>query len=155
MGDCVVEYMTSKNRLALLEKCAALLWDAQDMMNDGPDESDVAYAQGKCAEAVEVAREIHRLPDETSPKQGRYRHMKELADPTPTDAVYIARLRKDYESACAGKSDEQVMDYFNPAGYRYVECTLWDNLKDAAYDFEQLADAYMKLKRAAVETKDG
>jgi hypothetical protein len=62
----LTEPLSSNHRLALLEKCAALLWDAQDMMNDGPDESDVAYAQGKFAEAVEVAREIHRLPDETS-----------------------------------------------------------------------------------------
>jgi hypothetical protein len=78
--------------------------------------------------------------------------MKELADPTPADAAYIARLRKAYTERCDGKSDGWVMEYFNPNGYRYVECALWDNLKDAVYDFEQLADAYMKLKRATVET---
>lgn len=65
---------------------------------------------------------------------------------TPTDATYIARLRKDYPEKCDGLSDEEVMDYYNPQGFRYVECTLWDHVGDAAYDFEKLAKAYLKLK---------
>jgi hypothetical protein len=48
-------------RAELLEDCAALLWDAADMMGDGPDESDVGYAQARMNEAVEKAREIRRM----------------------------------------------------------------------------------------------
>lgn len=47
-------------RLELLEKCAESLWQAQDMINDGPDDSDVAWAHGKLAEAADLARQIHR-----------------------------------------------------------------------------------------------
>jgi hypothetical protein len=52
----------TETRLALLEECAALLWDAADMMNDGPDDSDIAFAQAKLAKAAEKARQIRRLP---------------------------------------------------------------------------------------------
>lgn len=65
---------------------------------------------------------------------------------TPTDAAYIARLRSDYPDRCEGKSDEQVKSIYNPEGFRYVECTLWDHIVDAAEDFERLADAYLELK---------
>lgn len=66
------------NRIELLERCAALLYDAQDMMSDGPDDSDVAWAQGKLSEAADVARQIHRLPDETKTMDGardRWHHL--------------------------------------------------------------------------------
>ena len=66
--------------------------------------------------------------------------------PTPIDATYIARLRDDYPEVCQGESDDGVMDYYNPAGAKYVEQTLWDHLGDAAYDYERLADAYLKLQ---------
>lgn len=62
--------------------------------------------------------------------------------PTPADAAYIARLRKDYPEKCAGQDDDWVMNYYNPAGYKYVESTLWDHLGEAAADFEQLADSH-------------
>lgn len=71
-----------------------------------------------------------------------------MKEPTPIDAAYIAILRKDYPEKCDGQSDEWVMAYYNPAGAKYVECTLWDHLGDAAYDYERLADAYFELKRS-------
>lgn len=66
--------------------------------------------------------------------------------PTPVDAAYIQRLRKDYPETCDGHDDEWVMDNYNPGGAKYVECTLWDHVGDAAYDFERLADAYLALR---------
>jgi hypothetical protein len=69
--------------------------------------------------------------------------------PTPTDATYIARLRKDYPEVCDGKSDDEVMEHYNPEGFKYVEETLWDHIGDAAYDFERLADAYLKLRASS------
>ena len=51
----------SETRLALLEEVAALVYDAIDMMEDGPDDSDVAYAQARLAEAGRKAKEIRRL----------------------------------------------------------------------------------------------
>lgn len=68
--------------------------------------------------------------------------------PTPTDAAYIARLRGDYPDVCDGKSDEWVMDHYNPDGCKYVEQTLWDHLGDAGNDYERLADAYLKVEAA-------
>lgn len=68
--------------------------------------------------------------------------------PTPTDAAYIARLRKDYPERCDGKTDDEVMDIYNERGFKYVECTLWDHIGDAAYDYQQLADAYLALQRS-------
>lgn len=68
--------------------------------------------------------------------------------PTPTDAAYIKRLREDYPERCDGKSDDEVMAYYNPSEFKYVECTLWDHVGDAAYDFERLADAYIALREA-------
>lgn len=69
--------------------------------------------------------------------------------PTPTDANYINRLRKDYPETCAGQDDEWIMNYYNPSGFKYVECTLWDHFGDAASDFERLADAYLELLRSS------
>lgn len=66
--------------------------------------------------------------------------------PTPTDAAYIKRLRDDYPEKCDGHDDEWVMDHYNPQGFKYVECTLWDHVGDAASDFEKLADAYLALR---------
>jgi hypothetical protein len=68
--------------------------------------------------------------------------------PTPADDAYIARLRTDYPEICDGKSDEEVMDYYNPNGHAYVEPTLWDHLGDASYDYKKLADAYLALQRS-------
>lgn len=66
--------------------------------------------------------------------------------PTPTDAAYIKRLREDYPEKCDGRDDAWVMDYYNPEDFKYVECTLWDHVGDATYDFERLADAYLELR---------
>lgn len=66
--------------------------------------------------------------------------------PTPTDAAYIARLREDYPEVCDGKSDDWVIDHYNPNGCKYVEQTLWDHLGDAGNDYERLADAYLALR---------
>jgi hypothetical protein len=66
--------------------------------------------------------------------------------PTPTDADYIKRLREDYPEKCDGHDDEWVMGHYNPLEFKYVECTLWDNVGDAANDYERLADAYLALK---------
>jgi hypothetical protein len=68
--------------------------------------------------------------------------------PTPIDAAYIASLRTDYPEKCDGQTDEWVMEYYNPSGFRYVEPTIWDHVGDAAYDFERLADAYLTLRNA-------
>lgn len=69
--------------------------------------------------------------------------------PTPAGADYIKRLREDYPEKCDGKSDEWVMDHYNPSGFKYVECTLWDHIGDAASDFERLADMYWALRASS------
>jgi hypothetical protein len=74
--------------------------------------------------------------------------------PTLADAAYIERLREDYPETCKGMSDEAVMDFYNPAGAKYVEQTLWDHVGDAAYDFERLADMYLKLKSQATSATE-
>lgn len=51
--------------LNLLRECAAALLDAADMMNDGPDESDVAYAEGKITLAVTKAKAARDLLPES------------------------------------------------------------------------------------------
>jgi hypothetical protein len=51
----------SETRIALLEECAALVYDAVDMMEDGPDESDIAYAMARIVEAGQKAKAIRRL----------------------------------------------------------------------------------------------
>jgi hypothetical protein len=78
--------------------------------------------------------------------------MAKFKGPTLTDAAYVARLRKDYPERCDGKGDEEVLAYYNPAGHKYVECTLWDHLGDAAYDYERLADAYLALRAQSGKT---
>lgn len=45
----------------LLTKSALNLLDAVDIMNDGPDDSDVAMAQGRLAKAHEYAKAWKRL----------------------------------------------------------------------------------------------
>jgi hypothetical protein len=67
--------------------------------------------------------------------------------PTPTDAAYIKRLREDYPETCEGHDDEWVMDHYNPSGFKYVECTLWDHVGDAARDFERLADEHLPARQ--------
>jgi len=66
--------------------------------------------------------------------------------PTPTDSAYIKRLRDDYPETCKDRSDEWVMGHYNPEGFKYVECTLWDHVGEAASDFQRLADAYLELR---------
>lgn len=48
--------MSDPRLLLMAEK----LWQAADMMNDGPDESDAAWAYARLSEAVELAREFRR-----------------------------------------------------------------------------------------------
>lgn len=43
-----------------LERIAHLLYEWGDMMNDGPDDSDVAMANGWLVEAFQLAREHRR-----------------------------------------------------------------------------------------------
>lgn len=73
----------------------------------------------------------------------------------PADGAYIARLRIDYPVQCQGRTDAEVMAYYNPRGFKYVECTLWDDLRDAASDYEalaaSLADALALIDRIVQE----
>lgn len=71
--------------------------------------------------------------------------MGDFKGPRLVNAEYIVQLRKSYPEICEGKDDDEVMNYYNPARCKYVECTLWDHLGDAAYDYNKLADAYLKL----------
>lgn len=49
-----------KTQMEHLITCAEKLLDAVDMMNDGPDDSDKAYAYARLAEAHEAAKEWRR-----------------------------------------------------------------------------------------------
>lgn len=53
-----------KTQLELLTTCAEKLYDAVDMMNDGPDDSDIAYAHARFAEAIEAATQWKRSQKE-------------------------------------------------------------------------------------------
>lgn len=46
---------------ALLQECALLLLDAVDIMCDGPDDSDIAMAQGRLASAHAKAKAWRQL----------------------------------------------------------------------------------------------
>ena len=72
---------------------------------------------------------------------------REWWEPVPVDAAYIAELRENYPDKCDGMSDEWVVDHFNEAGGKYA--VTWDHLGDAYAQFEELADAYYKLKSQA------
>lgn len=49
----------------LLEESAHRLLDAVSIMNDGPDESDIAMAYGRLNDAIELARKHRYLYEET------------------------------------------------------------------------------------------
>ena len=57
------------------------------------------------------------------------------------DAEWCSRLRTDYPGK-ADCSDDELKDYFGE-GWKYVDT--WDHLGDARSNYEQLADAFLKL----------
>ena len=59
------------------------------------------------------------------------------------DHKYCEGLRKSYPEDTEGMTDEELVEEYNHG--RKYQC-LWDNVGDAYYDFERLADAYLKLK---------
>ena len=61
--------------------------------------------------------------------------------PTKTDRTWCARLRKDYPDD-ANLSDESLRDKYADG---CIYAITWDNLKDAYSNYEQLANAYLKL----------
>lgn len=69
-------------------------------------------------------------------------------EPVPVDAAYFAQLREDYPDK-ADWTDDELNDHFNETGGRYA--VTWDHVGDAYAQFEELADAYLELKRAAVQ----
>ena len=59
-----------------------------------------------------------------------------------TDNDWISRTREDYQEDTSNMTDEEVRDHY-ANGQKYV--TLWDNVGEAYYDYEKLADAYLAL----------
>lgn len=59
------------------------------------------------------------------------------------DATHIKQLRDDYPEH-ADMDDEELLDYFEVGDQKYS--TTWDHLGDAYAEYEQLADAYFKMK---------
>ena len=59
----------------------------------------------------------------------------------PTDAAYIQHCRDDYDQA-KGMSDEEIVDFYAD-GNRYW--TGWDHTGEAHSQFQELADAFLKL----------
>lgn len=53
-----------KSALELLIECADKLLDAADILSDGPDDSDKAYADARLAEALTAAKAWKRLEKE-------------------------------------------------------------------------------------------
>ena len=58
------------------------------------------------------------------------------------DKAYCERLRTDYPEN-EDMTDEELIEHYNH-GRKYA--VLWDNVGDAYYDYERLANAYVKLK---------
>lgn len=63
--------------------------------------------------------------------------------PQLPDAEWRERIREDYPEKVAGWSDDEIDDYFNEAGCKYVD--VWDHVGDARCDYENLADAFLSL----------
>lgn len=62
--------------------------------------------------------------------------------PKLIDDAYIQEIRKNYPEETEVMSNEEIHDkYANGAKYE----SLWDNTREAYYDYEKLADAYLQL----------
>ena len=70
--------------------------------------------------------------------------MSEWWEPEPTDDAWLKRIRDDYPDN-ANESDHWLRDYY-AEGRRYA--VTWDHLGDAYAEYEELADAYRKLRAA-------
>jgi hypothetical protein len=71
---------------------------------------------------------------------------KEWWKPVLTDDAWLARIRADYPENAA-QSDEWLRVYY-ANGRKYA--VTWNHLGDAMDDWEQLADAYLLLKKLEV-----
>ena len=67
--------------------------------------------------------------------------------PKLCDKAYCDRLRKDYPEH-EDWDDEDLIEYYNH-GRRYE--ALWDHVGDAYYDYEKLADSFLKLEKTHAE----
>ena len=62
--------------------------------------------------------------------------------PRVVDQEYFDELREDYPDK-AHWTNEELDDYFNEYGRKYS--ITWDHVGDAYEEYEELADAYLKL----------
>jgi len=62
--------------------------------------------------------------------------------PQLVNAEWRTQIRKDYPEDVSGWGDDQIDDTYAD-GWPYVD--LWDHLGDARADWEQLANAFLKL----------
>ena len=62
--------------------------------------------------------------------------------PVPVTPEWRLRIRADYPEDTAGMCD-QTLDYTYTDGDRYADT--WDHLGDARAEYQELADAFLKL----------
>lgn len=62
LADCKRALSDANAKHEAAMECCRLFWQHVDMMNDGPDDSDVALAQGWLEEAYHKAREALGKP---------------------------------------------------------------------------------------------